>query len=71
MNLSALSANESDLDYVEPTNIVVIYDDARCRSSADITLESGDTVHLEGSCGHVRRQIRKYERQGLLIDKDY
>ena len=40
----------------------------RCRAEADLELRGGGTVHLEGSCGSVRRQIRRYRRQGLLAD---
>ena len=38
----------------------------RCRAEADLVLKDGSgTVHLEGSCGSVRRQIRRYRRAGL------
>ena len=37
-----------------------------CRAKADLKLKDGSgTVHLEGSCGSVRRQIRRYRRAGL------
>ena len=38
----------------------------RCRSEVDLKLKSGGTVHLEGSCGSVRRQMRRYKRDGLI-----
>ena len=50
----SLSANGLDEDY------------AAYKYSVDLTLKNGDTVHLEGSCRSLRRQIKKYKRDGLL-----
>ena len=37
-----------------------------CRCEVDLELNNGFTVHLEGSCGSIRRQIRRYRRYGLI-----
>ena len=58
-------ANAEDSHLLNDTVDKVLLND-RCTSSTDLTLKNGDKVHLEGSCGSIRRQIRKYKRDGLI-----